>query len=114
MKAVIILAILATFVLIVLRYKKERDMKKLLISLLSFTMLLYVLWIGFRVSVAIFPLKIANIVLGFFAWVSMVYYILRGRYVWWVICAPVLVPLFFVVFSFLGGSRYEDIWGQLF
>jgi len=114
MKTLIILAILATFVMAFLAYRKNKDLKKLFITLGSFVVLLYILWVGFRVSVAIFPLKIANIVLGFFAWGGVVYYILRDRYVWWIILSPLLVPIIFVVFSLLGGSRYEDIWGLLF
>ncbi|KYJ86099.1 hypothetical protein [Sulfurovum riftiae] len=114
MKTVIILAILVTFVMAFVSYNKSRDFKKLLITLGSFIVMLYLLWVGFRVSIAIFPLKIANIVLGFFAWGGIVYYMLRDRYVWWVIFSPLLVPLLFVLFSLIGGSRYEDIWRQLF
>ncbi len=114
MKTMIIVAILATFVTIFIMYHKTKDMKKLFITLGSFIVLLYLLWVGFRVSVAIFPLKIANIVLGFFAWGSIVYYILRDRYVWWAIFSPLLVPFSFVLFSLIGGSRYEDIWKALF
>ncbi len=114
MKAMVTVAILATFVSIFVMYNKTKDVKKLFITLGSFIVLLYLLWVGFRVSVAIFPLKIANIVLGFFAWGSIVYYILRDRYVWWAIFSPLLVPLSFVFFSLVGGSRYEDIWSVLF
>ncbi|OQX49916.1 MAG: hypothetical protein B5M46_02805 [Epsilonproteobacteria bacterium 4484_20] len=114
MKTVIILAILVTFVMAFVSYNKSRDLKKLLITLGSFIVMLYLLWVGFRVSVAIFPLKIANIVLGFFAWGGIVYYMLRDRYIWWVIFSPLLIPILFVLFSLVGGSRYEDIWRQLF
>jgi len=114
MKAVIIVAILATFIAIFVMYNKTKELKKLFITLGTFIVLLYLLWIGFRVSVAIFPLKIATIVLGFFAWGSVVYYILRDRYVWWAIFSPLLVPLSFILFSLIGGSRYEDIWKALF
>ena len=114
MKAIITLAILVTFVMIFLSYNKNRDVKKLLITLGSFVILLYILWVGFRVSVAIFPLKIVNIVLGFFAWGGIVYYLLRDRYIWWVILSPLLVPITFIIFSLIGGSRYEDVWGLMF
>ena len=113
MKTVIILAILATFVMIIVKYNKNRNIKKLFISTVSFAVMLYILWVGFRVSIAIFPLKILNIVLGFFSWGGVVYYILRDRYIWWVIFSPLIVPISFVIFSLIGGSRYEDIWGML-
>ena len=114
MKTLIILAILLTFVMAFFEYKKNKDLKKLFIVLGSFIVLLYILWVGFRVSIAIFPLKIANIVLGFFAWGGIVYYMLRDRYVWWVIFSPLLVPLLFILSSLIGGSRYEDIWRVIF
>ncbi|AKF24067.1 hypothetical protein YH65_00575 [Sulfurovum lithotrophicum] len=114
MKAVIILAILATFVMIIVKYNRNRNVKKLFISVVSFSVMLYILWVGFRVSIAIFPLKILNIVLGFFSWGGIMYYILRDRYIWWVIFSPLIVPLSFVLFSLIGGSRYEDIWRQIF
>ncbi|MCF6206677.1 MAG: hypothetical protein L3J47_07295 [Sulfurovum sp.] len=114
MKALIILAIVATFGLIFFFFSRKRDSKKLLISMVTFGVMLYILWVGFRVSVAIFPLKILNIVLGFFAWGGMLYYILKDRYAWWVIFSPLIVPVLFVIFSLIGGSRYEEIWGMLF
>jgi len=114
MKAFITLLILATFVAIFFSYSRNKDLKKLLIVLGSYILLLYILWVGFRVSIAIFPLKIANIVLGFFAWGGIFYYLLRDRYIWWVILSPLLVPIVFIIFSLLGGSRYEEIWGLMF
>lgn len=114
MKGIIVIAILATFVMAFLAYRKNRDLKKLFITLGSFIVMLYILWVGFRVSIAIFPLKIVNIVLGFFAWGGIVYYILRDRYIWWLIFSPLLMPVLFVLFSLIGGSRYEDIWRQIF
>jgi len=113
-KTFIILAILATFVTIFFLYKKERNLKKLLLDVGIFVLLLYLLWVGFRISVAIFPLKIATIVFGFFAWGGVLLAVLRDRYIWWLIFSPLLIPLVFILFSLLGGSRYEDIWYQLF
>jgi len=114
MKAIIILLMLATFSGIFFQYYKTRDLKKLIITVASFGILLYVLWVGYRVSITIFPLKMVNIVLGFFAWGGIVYYMLRDRYIWWVIASPLIVPAAFVLFSLVGGTRYEDIWSTLF
>ena len=114
MKGLIVVAIVATFVMAFLFYKRDRNLGKLLLALGSFAVMLYILWVGYRVSITLFPLKIANIVLGFFAWGGIVYYILRDRYIWWLIFSPLLVPLLFILFSLIGGSRYEDIWRQMF
>jgi hypothetical protein len=114
MKAMIILLVLVTFSSIFFQYYRSRDLKKLFITIASFGILLYVLWVGYRVSITIFPLKMLNIVLGFFAWGGVVFYMLRDRYVWWVIASPLIVPLAFVFFSLVGGTRYEDVWSALF
>jgi len=113
MKAMVVFAIFATVGLSLFLYSRNKDMKKLFVTIVSLIAMLYIVWVGFRVSVAIFPLKILNIVLGAFAWVSLIYYMVRGKYVWYFIFSPLLVPIAFVIFSLLGGSRYEEIWGSL-
>jgi len=114
MKTLIMLAIVATFATAFLLYRRDKEIRKLCITWGSFSLMLYLLWVGFRVSIAIFPLKIATLLLGVFSWGALLYYMFRRRYLWWAIYAPLLVPLLFILFSLLGGSRYEDLWKQLF
>jgi len=113
MKTLIMLAIAATFAMTFVRYRRSGDLRKLVVTLGTFSLVLYILWIGFRVSITIFPLKVATLLSGLFSWGALLYYMFRGRYLWWALYAPLLIPILFVVFSLLGGSRYEDIWREI-
>ena len=113
MKALLILAILLTFGLIFFLYSRNRDVKKLLIALLSFIALISLGIMG-NITRPIIPLFLAHIVLIVFAWLGLLYYLFRERYLWWLIFSPVVTIVLFVALSLLQGSRYEDVWSSLF
>ncbi len=113
MKALLILAILLTFGLIFLRYWRNRNSKQLLVSLGSFIFLISLGIMG-NITRPIIPLFLAHIVLIVFAWLGLLYYMFRGRYVWWLIFSPVITIVLFIALSLIEGSRYEDVWGSLF
>ena len=113
MKALLILAILLTFGLIFLRYWRNRNGKQLLVSLGSFILLISLGIMG-NITRPIIPLFLAHIVLIVFAWLGLLYYMFRGRYVWWLIFSPVITIVLFIALSLIEGSRYEDVWGSLF
>jgi len=112
-KAVIVMAILATFGLIFLRYSRNKDMKRFLIALGSF-ILIITLGITGNITRPVIPFFLAHIVLIVFAWLGLLYYMLRDRYVWWLIFSPAVTLVLFVVWSLIAGSRYEDIWSRIF
>ena len=108
MKALIILGILATFGLIFGLYSRNKDLKKMLLSLGSFILIISLGIMG-NITRPIIPLFLAHILLIVFAWGGLLYYLLRGRYVWWAIFSPVVTIVLFVALSLLEGSRYEDV-----
>ncbi len=112
MKALLIIAILATFGLIFFLYSRNRDGKKLAIALGSFIVLISLGIMG-NITRPVIPLFLTHIVLIVSAWLGLLYYLVRGRYVWWLIFSPVVTIVIFVIWSLLAGSRYEDIWGSL-
>ena len=113
MKALTIFAVVGTLALIVWRHKREQRFSKTLISLLSFALLISFGIMG-NITRPIMPLFLAHLVLILFAWLGLLYYIFRQRYLWWVILSPAVTILLFVALSLLEGSRYEDMWGSLF
>ncbi|SFV90969.1 hypothetical protein MNB_SV-4-523 [hydrothermal vent metagenome] len=113
MKALLILAVLLTFGMIFLRYRHTRDIRQMLVSLGSFVILISLGIMG-NITRPIIPLFLAHIVLMVFAWLGLLYYIFRGKYVWWLILSPAATIVLFVALSLLEGSRYEDVWGSLF
>jgi len=112
MKALIIIAILATFGLIFFLYSRNKDTKKLFIALGSFLLIISLGIVG-NITRPVIPFFLAHIVLIVFAWVGLLYYLIRGRYVWWLIFSPAVTIILFVIWSLIAGSRYEDIWGGL-
>ncbi|QOR62134.1 hypothetical protein ACM66Z_01255 [Sulfurovum sp. ST-21] len=113
MKALIIIGILVTFGLIFVLYSRNKEIKRLLAALASFALILSLGIMG-NVARPIIPLFLMHILLTLFAWGGLLYYLVRGRYVWWVIFSPVITIILFILLSLLEGSRYEDTWGQLF
>jgi hypothetical protein len=107
------MAILATFGLIFLRYSRNKDMKRFLISLGSFILIITLGIVG-NITRPVIPFFLAHIVLIVFAWLGLLYYLVRGRYLWWSIFAPVTTIVLFVAWSLIAGSRYEDIWSRIF
>jgi len=112
MKALLVIAILLTFGLIFFRYSRSKDTKKLFISLGSFILLITLGIVG-NITRPVIPFFLAHVILIVFAWAGLLYYMLRDRYVWWLIFSPVVTIALFVIWSLIAGSRYEDIWGSL-
>jgi len=106
MKALIILAILLTLVSIFLHYKKNKDIKKLLIIVGSFTLLLSLATIG-NLTRQVFPLFVAHIILIIIAWGAVIFYMIKDRYYWWIIFSPFVTIGLFLLLELISGSGHE-------
>lgn len=106
MKALIILAILFTLGAIFFQFKRNKDMKKLLISLGTF---LAILSLGFMGAITrqVMPVFMAHIVLVILAWGALFVYFIRDKYYWWVIFSPVITIGIFLMLELLTGSSHE-------
>ncbi len=112
MKALLVIAILLTFGLIFFLYSRNKDTKKLLIAVGSFVLIISLGIIG-NITRPVIPFFLAHIILIVFAWVGLLYYLIRGRYLWWLIFSPTATIALFVIWSLIAGSRYEDIWSSI-
>jgi hypothetical protein len=106
MKALIILAILATLALIFFQYSRNKDLKKLFISLASFAAIISFAVMG-NLTRQVIPLFMAHVVLIIFAWGGLLWYIVRGKYYWWIIFAPAITLGLFLLLELLTGSGHE-------
>ena len=106
MKALIILAILATLVIIFFSYSRNKDLKKLFIALGSFLLIVSLAIVG-NVTRQVMPLFLAHIVLIVVAWGGLMVYIVRDRYYWWVIFSPLVTIGLFLLLELLTGSGHE-------
>ena len=103
MKALITIAILLTLALIALMFRRNRDWKKLFISLGVFTLILTLSGLG-AMTRTVIPLFIAHFILIVIAWGSLIYYIFRDKLYWYIIAAPLATILLFVLLEKLIGS----------
>ncbi|WP_415407181.1 hypothetical protein ACLHDG_01265 [Sulfurovum sp. CS9] len=106
MKALIILAILATLAIIFFQYSRNKDLKKLFIALGSFLIIVSLGVMG-NLTRQIIPLFMAHIILIIVSWGGLIVYLVRDKYYWWIIFSPVVTIGFFLVLEFLTGSGHE-------
>ena len=108
MKALIILAILATLAIIFFQYSRNKDLKKLFIALGSFLLIISLAIMG-NLTRQVIALFMAHIVLIVIAWGGLMVYLVRDRYYWWVIFSPVVTIGLFLLLELLTGSGHEGI-----
>jgi len=106
MKAIIILTIIGTISGIFFSYSRDRNFKKLFISILSLLIIISLAITG-NLTRQIMPLFLSHIVLTIFAWGGLLWYIIRGRYYWWIIFSPAVSLGLFLILELLVGSGHE-------
>ncbi len=108
MKALIILVIFATLGIIFFQYYRNKNLKKLFIALLTFGVIIALAVMG-NVTRQVFPLYLAHMMLMIVSWGGLMLYIVRDRYVAWVIFSPLVTIGLFLVLEWLTGSGHEGI-----
>jgi hypothetical protein len=106
MKGLIFAAVLLTLGVHFLYYARIKNLKKILISLGTFGVILGLAVAG-NVTRQVMPLFVAHLILLLFAWGGIFVYILKGRYYWWVLFSPVITIGIFLLMELLTGSGHE-------
>lgn len=107
MKALIILAILVTLGIIFYKYNKDKNFKKLFISLVTFGGII-ALAIAGNLTRAVIPLFIAHEILIIISWGALLFmYVFKDKYCWWWFVSPLVTIGLFLLLEFLGGSAHE-------
>ena len=106
MKALIVLVILVTLLLIFLKYKRDKNVKKLLISLATFGMILSLAVLS-NLTRQVMPLFLAHIVLLIFSWLALIWYVFKEKYYWWILFSPLVTLALFLLLEFVTGSGHE-------
>jgi hypothetical protein len=104
MKAIIILAILLAIGLIILFYKREKDIQKMLFSLFILSSIIGLAVVG-NVMRSLLPLFLAHIVALIFSYGALLYYIFRDRteWIWWLL--PVGTLALYIFFAWVGNEH---------
>jgi len=106
MKALLILAILATFGLIFFQYSRNKDLKKFFIALVSLAVTITFAVLG-NLTRPVMPIFLAHIMLIILSWGGVVFYLAKERYYWWIIFSPLVTIGLFLLLEFLAGSGHE-------
>jgi len=106
MKALIVLAILFTLGIIFFKYSKDKQMKKLLLSLGTFAVIISLAVVG-NLTRAVIPIYIAHMILVILAWGGLIVYVFKQRYYWWLMLSPVVTIGLFLILEFVTGSAHE-------
>ena len=106
MKALLILFILATIGIIFFKYSREKDIKKLLLSLATFGIIVSLAVVG-NLTRSVIPIYIAHMILVIIAWGGLITYVFKKKYYWWLIFAPVVTIGLFLLLELLTGSGHE-------
>ena len=106
MKVLIILVILGTFGTILFQYSRTKMLKKLLISLATFIIILSLAVAG-NLTRQVFPIFISHIILVIVAWGALFVYLMRDKYYWWVLFSPVVTIGIFLLLELIAGSGHE-------
>ena len=108
MKALIILGILATLAILFFLYSRNKDLKKLLIGLVTFGVIISLAVLG-NLTRQVMPIFMTHIVLIILSWGGLLVYLVRDKYYWWIIFSPVITIGLFLVLEFLTGSGHEHL-----
>lgn len=106
MKALIIIIILLTFLVVLLKYKKDKDVKKLLFTIASFGFVISMALVG-NLTRPIIPLYLTHMILIIVAWASLFMYIFKDKYCWWWIISPSITIVLFLILTWLGGAAHN-------
>jgi len=104
MKMIIVGVILLAMALIVLMYKKEGDIKKLLISLVMLISLVSLGIVG-NVMRSVTPLFLTHLVALLIAYMGMMVYIVRGKIYWLLIISPIVTLILYIMLAWLGNEH---------
>lgn len=106
MKALIILSILATLAIIFFLYTRNKDLKKLLIALATFGVVISLAIVG-NMTRQVIPIFMVHIVLVVLSWGGLLFFLVRDKYYWWLIFSPTLTIGLFLLLELLTGSSHE-------
>jgi hypothetical protein len=106
MKALIILAIFTTLGIIFFQYNRNKNLKKLFISLITFGVIITLAVAG-NLTRQVMPIYLAHIMLTVVSWGGFIVYLIRDKYYWWIIFSPAVTIGLFLLLELLTGSGNE-------
>ena len=104
MKVVVVLAILFAIGTIVLMYKREGDVQKMLFSFFILLAIIGLAVVG-NVMRSVMPLFLAHIIALIMAYGGLVYYVFREKTQWILWLLPVATLILYVLIAWIGNKH---------
>jgi hypothetical protein len=104
MRVVIVISILLAIGLIVLIYKRESDISKMLLSFGVLGSILGLALVG-TVMRSLMPLFLTHLVALIFSYLGLIYYIFSNKKQWIVWLLPIATLLFYLLLAWIGNEH---------
>ena len=108
MKFLLVLAPLIVAALTYVMYKEDGNLKKLIISFLLLWAVITLAIVG-NIMRSVSPLFLTHIVAIIIAYGATIYYVLKGRFIWLALLAPVLTMLLYLTLVWLGNEHLPGL-----
>jgi len=108
MKFLLVLAPLIVVALTYVMYKEDGNLKKLIISFLLLWAVITLAIVG-NIMRSVSPLFLTHIVAIIIAYGATIYYVLKGRFIWLALVAPILTMLLYLVLVWIGNEHLPGL-----
>ncbi len=104
MKFLVVLLPLITIAFIYIMFRRDGDVKKVVISSLLLLVVISLSIMG-NIMRSIAPLFLTHIVAIIFAYGATIYYVLKGKFVWLALVAPLVTMLVYLLLVWVGNEH---------
>ncbi len=108
MKFLLVLAPLIVAALSYVMYKEDGNIKKLIITFLLLWAVITLAIVG-NVMRSLTPLFLTHIVAIVIAYGATFYYVLKARFIWLALVAPVLTMMIYLIFVWIGNEHLPPV-----
>lgn len=108
MKFLLILAPLIVAALAYVMYKEDGSVKKLIISFLLLWAVVTLAIVG-NIMRSISPMFLTHIVAIVIAYGATIYYVLKGKFIWLALVAPVVTMIVYLFFAWMGNEHLPTV-----
>ena len=108
MKFLLVLAPFIVAAMSYVMYKEDGNIKKLIITFLLLWAVLTLAIVG-NIMRSLTPLFLTHIIAIILAYGAIIYYVLKGRFIWLALASPVITMLIYLIFVWIGNEHLPTL-----
>ncbi|CAA6812197.1 MAG: Unknown protein [uncultured Sulfurovum sp.] len=108
MKFLLVLAPLIVAALSYVMYKEDSNIKKLIITFLLLWVVITLGIVG-NVMRSLTPLFLTHLVAIVIAYAATIYYVLKGKFIWLALAAPLITMFVYLIFVWIGNEHLPPV-----